>query len=243
MNPEVREVFLKRTQDGAVDAPHPRRARLHRSRDADDAAHRRRRRRASPFVTHHNTLDIDLYLRIAPELYLKRLIVGGLDRVYEINRNFRNEGLGWRRNPEFTMLEFYQAYTDYHGIMNLTQEARSTEAAKDVTGGTKSKWGEQEIDWANWQRMTMREAIIQYWPETAGAKPEIARFRDPRVVKASGDATSTPPHVAHAYDPNEPAGKTIAGLFEAVAEEHLDPADNYLRVSDRHLSALKAEAR
>ena len=74
---------------------------------------------ARPFVTHHNTLDMDLYLRIAPELYLKRLIVGGLDRVYEINRNFRNEGISTQHNPEFTMLEFYQAYTDYHGLMDF----------------------------------------------------------------------------------------------------------------------------
>jgi len=77
---------------------------------------------AKPFVTHHNTLDIDLFLRIAPELYLKRLTVGGFDRVYEINRNFRNEGLGWRWNPEFTMLEFYQAYADYQVVMQLTME-------------------------------------------------------------------------------------------------------------------------
>ena len=74
---------------------------------------------ARPFVTHHNTLDMDLYLRIAPELYLKRLIVGGLERVYEINRNFRNEGISTQHNPEFTMLEFYQAYTDYQGLMDL----------------------------------------------------------------------------------------------------------------------------
>ena len=103
---------------------------------------------ARPFVTHHNTLDMDLYLRIAPELYLKRLVVGGFDRVYEINRNFRNEGLGWRWNPEFTMLEFYQAYTDYQGVMDLTQEL-ITQAAKDVTGSAKTKWGDQEIDWAS----------------------------------------------------------------------------------------------
>ncbi|HXN49516.1 MAG TPA: amino acid--tRNA ligase-related protein, partial [Bryobacteraceae bacterium] len=97
---------------------------------------------ARPFLTHHNTLDLDLYLRIAPELYLKRLVVGGLERVYEINRNFRNEGLGWRWNPEFTMLEFYQAYTDYRGVMDLTQQLIE-QAAIDVTGGTKTKWGEQ----------------------------------------------------------------------------------------------------
>ena len=77
---------------------------------------------ARPFITHHNTLDIDLYLRIAPELYLKRLVVGGLERVYEINRNFRNEGISTQHNPEFTMLEFYQAYTDYHGMMDLSAE-------------------------------------------------------------------------------------------------------------------------
>ena len=77
---------------------------------------------ARPFVTHHNTLDIDLYLRIAPELYLKRLVVGGLERVYEINRNFRNEGVSTQHNPEFTMLEFYQAYTDYRGLMDLSAE-------------------------------------------------------------------------------------------------------------------------
>src|ERR1700690_1679049 len=130
---------------------------------------------ARPFVTHHNTLDMRLYMRIAPELYLKRLVVGGFDRVYEINRNFRNEGLGWRWNPEFTMLEFYQAYTDYQGVMDLTQELIA-QAAKDVTGGTKTKWGDQEIDWANWQRLTMREAIIHYWPETAGAKPVMGDF-------------------------------------------------------------------
>src|SRR5438067_11065666 len=96
---------------------------------------------AQPFITHHNTLDMNLDLRIAPELYLKRLTVGGLDRVYEINRNFRNEGLGWRWNPEFTMLEFYQAYTDHRGVMDLTQEL-IIRTAKDVTGATKNKWGE-----------------------------------------------------------------------------------------------------
>src|SRR5213082_3624438 len=77
---------------------------------------------ARPFVTHHNTLDMDLFLRIAPELYLKRLVVGGFEQVYEINRNFRNEGLSTQHNPEFTMLEFYQAYADYHDLMNLTEE-------------------------------------------------------------------------------------------------------------------------
>ena len=89
---------------------------------------------ARPFITHHNALDIDLYLRIAPELYLKRLIVGGLDRVYEINRNFRNEGISTQHNPEFTMLEFYQAYADYHDMIDLT-ERLLRHAAEAVLGG------------------------------------------------------------------------------------------------------------
>ena len=86
---------------------------------------------ARPFVTHHNTLDIDLYLRIAPELYLKRLVVGGLDRVYEINRNFRNEGISTQHNPEFTMLEFYEAYSNYHDLMELNEELFAQLAAED----------------------------------------------------------------------------------------------------------------
>jgi len=218
MNPEVRDVFLKRTKllqsmrrtldsHGFIEVETPMMQPI-----AGGAV-------ARPFVTHHNTLDMDLYLRIAPELYLKRLVVGGIDRVYEINRNFRNEGLGWRWNPEFTMLEAYQAYTDYQGIMNITQEV-ITEAAKAVNGGTKSKWGEQEIDWANWRRMTMREAIIHYWPETAGSKPEMAEFASHEGVKKLVERFNQA-HAHMAYDPNEPLGKTIASLFEAVAEEHL----------------------
>ncbi|MGC2708231.1 MAG: amino acid--tRNA ligase-related protein [Candidatus Sulfotelmatobacter sp.] len=174
MNPEVREVFLKRSKlvqslrrtmeaQGFVEVETPMMQPI-----AGGAV-------ARPFVTHHNTLDMDLFLRIAPELYLKRLVVGGFDRVYEINRNFRNEGLGWRWNPEFTMLEYYQAYADFRDMMDLTQEL-ITRAAKDVTkdkdhpeGVTKTKWGDQEIDWASWRRLTMREAIIKFWPESAGA--------------------------------------------------------------------------
>src|ERR1700746_3508667 len=172
MNPEVREVFLKRSKltqslrryfdaQGFMEVETPM---MHPI--AGGAV-------ARPFKTHHNTLDMDLFLRIAPELYLKRLTVGGFDRVYEINRNFRNEGLGWRWNPEFTMLEAYQAYTDYLGILDTTQGAIE-HAVKDVTGGMKTKWGEHEIDWshATWRRMTMREAIVHFWPEKAGAKPE-----------------------------------------------------------------------
>jgi lysyl-tRNA synthetase, class II len=226
MNPEVREVFLKRSKliqsirrtldtHGFIEVETPMMQPI-----AGGAV-------ARPFVTHHNTLDMDLYLRIAPELYLKRLVVGGLDRVYEINRNFRNEGLGWRWNPEFTMMEAYQAYTDYQGIMAVTQQVL-TQAAKDVTGGTKTKWtvmedGNEtihELDWANWQRLTMREAIIRFWPEKAGAKPEMSDFANADGVKKLVERFNQA-HAHIAYDPNEPAGKTIAALFEAAAEEHL----------------------
>ena len=220
MNPEVREVFFKRArlvqsmrrfldERGFVEVETPMMQSI-----AGGAV-------AKPFVTHHNTLDMDLYLRIAPELYLKRLTVSGFDRVYEINRNFRNEGISTRHNPEFTMLEFYQAYTDYRGVMDLTQ-ALIIQAAQDVTGGTKTKWGDQEIDWSaeNWRRMTMREAIIHYWPEQAGAKPALSDFASKEALKEMvGRFNSVHSHMA--YDPNEPAGKTVASLFEAVVEEHL----------------------
>jgi len=220
MNPEVREVFLKRSKlvqsmrrfldaHGFVEVETP------MMQPIPGGAV------ARPFVTHHNTLDMDLYLRVAPELYLKRLTVGGFDRVYEINRSFRNEGLGWRWNPEFTMLEFYQAYTDYRGVMDLTQKLIE-QAAIDVNGATKSKWGEHEIDWHgdNWQRMTMREAIIQYWPEQAGEKPTVTDFGSHDSVKALVEGFNRA-HSHVAYDPNEPVGKTIANLFEAAAAEQL----------------------
>ena len=220
MNPEVREVFLKRSKlvqslrryfdsHGFVEVETPM---MHPI--AGGAV-------AKPFKTHHNTLDMDLFLRIAPELYLKRLTVGGFDRVYEINRNFRNEGIGWRWNPEFTMLEAYQAYTDYLGIMDTTQGSIE-QAVRDVTGGTISKWGDDEIDWShrNWRRMTMREAIAKFWPAKAGAAPtredfvthDSVKMLVTRVREAGMDL---------AYDPAEPVGKTIAVLFEVIAEEHL----------------------
>ena len=220
MNPEVRAVFLKRSKlvqslrqyfDGQgfmeVETPmmHP---------IAGGAV-------ARPFKTHHKTLDMDLFLRIAPELYLKRLTVGGFDRVYEINRNFRNEGLGWKWNPEFTMLEAYQAYTDYLGILDTTQGAIER-AVQDVTGGMKTKWGEHEINWSheNWRRLTMREAIIEFWPEKAGAKPEGSDFEAREKVEALvGRVRSA--GIDLKYNTEEPVGKTIAAIFEAVAEEHL----------------------
>src|SRR5580658_5811189 len=143
---------------------------------------------ARPFKTHHNALDEELFLRIAPELYLKRLVVGGLDRVYEINRNFRNEGISTQHNPEFTMLEFYQAYANYHDLMDLTEELVKF-VALEVNGTTVTSFGGVEIDLAKWRRFSMREAIVEFWPEEGfGKAPSISDFstRDglQRVIEA-----------------------------------------------------------
>ena len=117
---------------------------------------------ARPFVTHHNTLDLDLYLRIAPELFLKRLIIGGMERVYEINRSFRNEGISTRHNPEFTMLEFYWAYADYELLMDFTEDLVTT-VAQDAVGSLQLPWGDETIDFSRpWRRLTMRDAILEY---------------------------------------------------------------------------------
>ena len=127
---------------------------------------------ARPFTTHHNELDLDLFLRIAPELYLKRLVVGGLDRVYEINRNFRNEGVSTRHNPEFTMLEFYQAYANYHDLMRLTEELIIF-VAQQVNGTTITHFNGHEIDLCKWTKLSMREAIIKFWPPNMNGKPTM----------------------------------------------------------------------
>ena len=175
---------------------------------------------ARPFTTHHNTLDLDLFLRIAPELYLKRLTVGGLDRVYEINRNFRNEGISTQHNPEFTMLEFYWAYADYRDVMDFTQEMLAF-VAQEANGTTKTTFNGHEIDFADWQRLSMREAIIKYWPQEAAPAPRMSDFDSKESVGKLVQRLNAhhTPHMP--YDPSEPAGKTIAAMFEAVAEEHL----------------------
>lgn len=119
---------------------------------------------AKPFVTHHHALDMPLYLRIAPELYLKRLVVGGFERVFEINRNFRNEGVSTRHNPEFTMLEFYQAYADYHDLMDLT-EAMFRKIALDVLGTAVFSYQESEFDFSKpFKRISLKKAILQFNP-------------------------------------------------------------------------------
>ena len=174
---------------------------------------------AQPFTTHHNALDMDLFLRIAPELYLKRLVVGGLDRVYEINRNFRNEGISTKHNPEFTMLEFYQAYANYHDLMKLSEELIKF-VAMEVNGTCITHFNGNEIDLGKWHRYSMREAIIKFWPEAAGALPETNSFGTKTsahtLVNQLRNAS-----IRIEYDPNEPLGKTIATIFETVAESHL----------------------
>jgi lysyl-tRNA synthetase class 2 len=249
-NPEVRQVFIKRArilqairrffdERGYIEVETPMMQSI-----AGGAA-------ARPFTTHHNALDIDLFLRIAPELYLKRLVVGGLDRVYEINRNFRNEGVSTQHNPEFTMLEFYQAYANYHDLMDLTQEL-IIYVAKEVNGTTITNFNGVEIDLAKWEKLSMREAIIKWWPQEVGAKPETSTFTDASCmmhwlglinrtwlgqVPLSGteqtiaellkgrdelNATFAAAHTAlYRLENGQSVGKTIAELFEFVAEEHL----------------------
>jgi lysyl-tRNA synthetase, class II len=179
---------------------------------------------ARPFVTHHNTLDLDLYLRIAPELYLKRLTVGGFDRVYEINRNFRNEGISTQHNPEFTMLEFYEAYSNYGDLMTLNEELFA-HLAKEITGSTVVKYGEVELDFGKLERLSMRESITKYWPAEAGAAPTIEE-----LSSSGGAPRATERYNAWAKTNHAPQaaakGKLSDGqwtglLFETIAEHHL----------------------
>ncbi len=159
---------------------------------------------ARPFITHHNTLDIDLYLRIAPELYLKRLVIGGLDRVYEINRNFRNEGISTQHNPEFTMLEFYQAYTDYRGLMELSCELLR-QTAIDATGSERVPYQGATLDFGNIRRMSVREAIVEFWK--GDNRPNEEQLADPGWLKA--------------YSRKATPGEALVELFEQVAEAEL----------------------
>jgi lysyl-tRNA synthetase class 2 len=201
---------------------------------------------ARPFKTHHNALDLDLFLRIAPELYLKRLVVGGFDRVYEINRNFRNEGVSTQHNPEFTMLEFYQAYANYHDLMQLTEELIEF-VAREVNGTTKTEFNGHTIDLSKWTRLTMREAIREFWPEEAGAKPAMTAFESAPVLqarlhaaissleKAEGETARLSSEriielktihgavTAVYYESlkDAPLGKSVYNLFEVVVEPFL----------------------
>ena len=179
---------------------------------------------ARPFVTHHNTLDIDLYLRIAPELYLKRLTVGGFDRVYEINRNFRNEGISTQHNPEFTMLEFYEAYSNYQDLMDMNEQLFAG-LAKSVTGSTVVRYGDIDLDFGKFVRLSMREAIIKYWPAAAGAAPAVTELRlpgGPRAIVERYNAwakTAGAPYAASKGTLSD--GEWTGLLFETIAEDKL----------------------
>lgn len=211
-NPEVRDVFVTRSriirsirrqldERGFLEVETPMMQPLHGGATA------------RPFVTHHNTLDIDLYLRIAPELYLKRLLVGGIERVYEINRNFRNEGVSTRHNPEFTMLEFYQAYADYRDMMQTSRELLA-QVAIDATGSTKVIYDGRELDFGNLRQYSMREAIVEFWQGDAGSKPTLDNVKDPEwLLRASREKTP---------------GAALADIFERNAEGQLfDPTIIY----------------
>ena len=179
---------------------------------------------ARPFVTHHNALDINLYLRIAPELHLKRLIVGGLDRVYELNRQFRNEGISTSHNPEFTMLEFYQAYSDYRDLMDLSEELFAF-LAKEITGSTVIPFGDVELDFGKFQRISMREAICKYWPEGAQSAPtakDLAQPGGPRAIAQRYDEWSRSQDRDSAVGAPGPSDGEVTGLlFETIAEPNL----------------------
>jgi len=168
---------------------------------------------ARPFVTHHNTLDRQLYLRIAPELYLKRLVVGHFERVYEINRNFRNEGLSTRHNPEFTMLEFYQAYADYRDLMDLTENL-IRDCALAVNGSAQLTNQGREYDLAQpFHRWTMAEAVARANPDLDASRLHDADYLRPHVKAKGGNP-----------QPTYGAGKLLTELFEATVEATLmDP--------------------
>ncbi len=210
-NPEVREIFVRRSkliaavrafleQRGYLEVETPMMQPI-----AGGAT-------ARPFVTFHQALGIPLYLRIAPELYLKRLVVGGFERVYEINRNFRNEGISTQHNPEFTMLEFYQAYSDYRDLMDLTEEMLR-EVALAVTGGLTAQYGEDTIDFGSYARLTMVEAIRTFWGDSD--VPSVEDLNDRAKLLALCK------RVGGEFREGDPWGTLLGALFEAVAEEKL----------------------
>ena len=169
---------------------------------------------ARPFKTFHNTLGIDLYLRIAPELYLKRLVVGGLEKVYEINRNFRNEGISYKHNPEFTMLEFYEAYSDFRSMMDLTEDL-FVQLAQQVAGSEELEYQGQKIKFTPpYPRVTMLDATREALSRK-GVEASETELRDPKALMAIFERLDV------GFDPADPWGKLLASLFEEVAESEL----------------------
>ncbi|MEN3258164.1 MULTISPECIES: lysine--tRNA ligase [Sodalis] len=165
---------------------------------------------ARPFITHHNALDIDMYLRIAPELYLKRLVVGGFERVFEINRNFRNEGLSPRHNPEFTMMELYMAYADYRDLIVLVEDLFRT-LTQRVLGSSVVQYGDQTFDFGKpFTQMTMKEAICHYRPETR-----------PEALDDMASATAIAESLGIKVDKGWGLGRVQTEIFEETAESHL----------------------
>ena len=208
VNPEVREVFRNRSRiialvrgfldrRGFLEVETPMMQPL-----AGGAA-------AKPFVTHHNALDLDLYLRVAPELFLKRLLVGGFERVFELNRNFRNEGLSTRHNPEFTMLEFYQAYADYRDMMELTEELFAM-LAQEIRGSLRIPCGDHEVNLEGpWERLSLTEGVARY----AGVEEtELSTTKGLRGVVDKLDLK---------LDPKLGRGKLLVELFERLVEPRL----------------------
>ena len=170
---------------------------------------------ARPFVTHHNALDMPLYMRVAPELFLKRLTVGGIERVFEINRNFRNEGISTQHNPEFTMLEFYWAYADYHDLMTLTEEMFA-EVARKAVGTDELPYGELTISFkAPFRRLSLREAARESAARRLGVEvaPDDLRSRDAAAALASKLHLDVTPAMG--------AGHIAAAIFEALCEDDL----------------------
>jgi len=162
---------------------------------------------AKPFITHHNTLKMDLYLRIAPELYLKRLVVGGFERVFEINRNFRNEGISIQHNPEFTMMEFYLAYATYHDLMDLTEELLC-HVTEQVCGTLRISYGGREVDMsAPWERLTVRQAIVKY----GGIDLAVLEDRDQTFALARSLGLEPAASIGH--------GKLLTEIFDAVRRQ------------------------
>ena len=208
VNPEVREVFKKRSRivstirDFMVDNDFHEVETPMMQPIAGGAT-------ARPFVTHHNALDMTLFLRIAPELYLKRLVVGGFERVFEINRNFRNEGISIRHNPEFTMMEFYQAYATYEDLMNFTEKL-ICHVAREVLGTLTISYGGQPVDLTPpWDRLTVREAIVKYGKI------------DPKVLDDHAALLKVAKELEIDLEPTVGHGKLLTEVFEAVAEPHL----------------------